>query len=71
MILDAQVWREDVEEQHDIARDCAKVLNEYMKRMNFQRAPADLIAKIQRARDLQAEVADELAPIIQCFPLSK
>lgn len=71
MALDDQVWREDIEELRDIARDGAKVLNDYMKRMNFQRAPPELVAKAQKARDLFAETADELTPLIGCFPPSR
>jgi hypothetical protein len=63
-----QVWREDIEEQYDLAKNSAKTLNEYMRVMAIQDAPPDLIERLRKARDLYAEIADELGPILCRFP---
>lgn len=68
MSLTDQVWKEDIIDQQDVARDTAKVLNDFVKRMRYQGAPNELVRRIEKLRDQAASMHDDLEDLKQYFP---
>jgi hypothetical protein len=68
MALEDTVWREDVIDQEEVARDSAKVLDEWIQRLAYQGAPPALLQRLTETRDLYSQVYANLQSVKQCFP---
>jgi hypothetical protein len=68
MALRDQIWREDVKDELEIVVSSTKVLHDWVRRLTYQQAPPELIARISALRDKSAELSDELAASVPCFP---
>jgi hypothetical protein len=68
MALDDQIWREDVDDEQDYVQSFTRVLVAWSERLRYQRAPADLVRRVDILRDQAAAMSDELEALKVCFP---
>lgn len=68
MALHDTVWREDVIDQLEVARDSAKVIDEWLQRLAYQGAHPELLRRLTEIRDLYSQVYAGFQSIQQCFP---
>lgn len=68
MALEDTLWREDVIDQEEVARDSGKVLDDWIRRLAYQGAPPQLIQHMTGIRDLYSQVYQMLGAVKQCFP---
>jgi hypothetical protein len=66
--LREQIWLEDILDTEDVARETARVLDNFVQRGRAQGAPTTLVTELEVARNLCAEAMDRLQKIKPCFP---
>lgn len=68
MAIEDTVWREDVIDQEEIARDSARVLDDWIQRLAYQGADPALLQRLEETRELYSQVFRNLSSVRQCFP---
>ncbi len=66
--LDVQIWREDINEQEEMALDCWKVTYNFFERLRYHNASPDLVAKMGEASTHFSEAFNKLKEIRDAFP---
>jgi hypothetical protein len=68
MYPEEPIWREDVKDHGEYAKDVTKVFHKMVETLQRQGAPPDLIVRLVRLRDLSAQICDELEELEARFP---
>jgi hypothetical protein len=68
MGLEDTIWREDIIDQTEVARDSCKVLDNWIQRLAYQGAPPALIQRFSAIRDQYGQAYKELEELKTCFP---
>jgi hypothetical protein len=66
--LSETVWREDIIDQIEVARDSCKVLDSWIQRLAYQGAPVQLIQQLTDTRESCGRVYRQLEDLKACFP---
>lgn len=66
--LSEVIFRENIEDAADVARQSAKLMHNYVQRAQYQNAPRTLVDELIIIRNRYAELCDRIEWLMKYFP---